>query len=109
VNGFSGGLKRLIANLAEKTGVNDRGKESGAIKILAASLSALTVCLAHWRSFRRAQKLSHFIKYDGQLYVGEEVDKLQGSLRRQSYSQKLFNLLAMKIAKRPPSFADIPF
>ena len=33
--------------------------------------------LAHWRSFRAAQKQSHFIKYDGELYVGEEVDMLQ--------------------------------
>jgi hypothetical protein len=33
---------------------------------------------AHRRSFRRAQKQTHFIKYDGELYVGEEVDKLQG-------------------------------
>jgi len=35
--------------------------------------------LAHWRSMRRSQKQSHFIKYDGELYVGEEVDSLQGS------------------------------
>jgi hypothetical protein len=27
---------------------------------------------------RSAQKHSHFIKYDGELYVGEEIDKLQG-------------------------------
>ena len=33
--------------------------------------------LAHWRSFRAPQKQTHFIKYDGELYVGEEVDKLQ--------------------------------
>ena len=33
--------------------------------------------LAHWRSMRSAQKKSHFIKYDGELYVGEEIDKLQ--------------------------------
>jgi hypothetical protein len=37
----------------------------------------LSRILAHWRSFRRAQKQTHFIKYDGELYVGEEVDKLQ--------------------------------
>ena len=30
-----------------------------------------------WRSMRSAQKQSHFIKYDGELYVGEEIDKLQ--------------------------------
>lgn len=35
--------------------------------------------LAHWGSFRTPQKQSHFIKYDGELYVGEEVDKLQVS------------------------------
>lgn len=40
---------------------------------------SLSRILAHWRSFRRAQKLTHFIKYDGEIYVGEEVDKLQGS------------------------------
>jgi hypothetical protein len=34
--------------------------------------------LAHWRSFRRTQKQTHFIKYDGELYVAEEVDKLIG-------------------------------
>jgi hypothetical protein len=33
--------------------------------------------LAHWRSFRQIQKQKHFIKYDGELYVNEEVDKLQ--------------------------------
>ena len=33
--------------------------------------------LAHWRSMRSAQEQSHFIKYDGELYVGEEIDKLQ--------------------------------
>jgi hypothetical protein len=38
---------------------------------------SLSRILAHWRSFRRAQKLTHFIKYDGELYVAEEVDKLQ--------------------------------
>jgi hypothetical protein len=33
--------------------------------------------LAHLRSMRSSQKQSHFIKYDGELYVGEEIDKLQ--------------------------------
>jgi hypothetical protein len=33
--------------------------------------------LAHWRSMRSAQKRSHFIKYDGELYAGDEIDKLQ--------------------------------
>jgi hypothetical protein len=33
--------------------------------------------LAHWRSLRTAQKRSYFIKYDGELYADEEVDKLQ--------------------------------
>ena len=33
--------------------------------------------LAHWRSMRSAQKESHSIKYNGELYVGEEIDKLQ--------------------------------
>jgi hypothetical protein len=37
----------------------------------------LSRILAHWRSFRRAQKQSHFIKYDGELYADEEVDKLR--------------------------------
>jgi hypothetical protein len=32
--------------------------------------------LAHWRSFRLSQKKTHFIKYDGELYADEEVDKL---------------------------------
>ncbi|MDB5610631.1 MAG: hypothetical protein JWP25_7531, partial [Bradyrhizobium sp.] len=29
-------------------------------------------------SFRRVQKQTHFIKYDGELYADEDVDKLQG-------------------------------
>ena len=33
--------------------------------------------LAHWRSLRTPQKQRQFIKYDGELYEGEEVDKLQ--------------------------------
>jgi hypothetical protein len=33
--------------------------------------------LAHWRSLRPPQKQKHFIKYDGELYEGDEVDKLQ--------------------------------
>ncbi len=33
--------------------------------------------LAHWRSFRLEQRHKHFIKYDNELYVAEEVDKLQ--------------------------------
>ena len=38
---------------------------------------ALPRILAHWRSLRSADKRRHFIKYDGELYEGEEVDKLQ--------------------------------
>jgi hypothetical protein len=37
----------------------------------------LSRILAHWRSFRTPQKQTHFIKYDGELYVGDEVDQLQ--------------------------------
>jgi hypothetical protein len=33
--------------------------------------------LAHWRSLRASQKLRHFIKYDGELYEADEMDKLQ--------------------------------
>jgi ABC-type glycerol-3-phosphate transport system permease component len=33
--------------------------------------------LSHWRTSRAPQKQTNFIKYDGELYVGEEVDKLQ--------------------------------
>jgi hypothetical protein len=33
--------------------------------------------LAHWRSLRAPQKQKHFIKYDGKLYEGDEVDNLQ--------------------------------
>ncbi|MDO9489853.1 MAG: hypothetical protein Q7J32_15880 [Sphingomonadaceae bacterium] len=32
--------------------------------------------LAHWRSLRPQQKQKHFIKFDGELYEGDEVDKL---------------------------------
>jgi hypothetical protein len=37
----------------------------------------LSRILAHRCSLRRAQR-RHFIKYDGELYADEEVDKLQG-------------------------------
>jgi hypothetical protein len=33
--------------------------------------------LAHWRSFRSAQRRKHCIKYEDELYAGEEADKLQ--------------------------------
>jgi hypothetical protein len=33
--------------------------------------------LARWHSFRATQRRTHFIKYDGELYADEEVDKLQ--------------------------------
>lgn len=33
--------------------------------------------LAHWRSLRTTQRRAHFIKYDGELYADDEVDKLQ--------------------------------
>ena len=33
--------------------------------------------LAHWCSMRSPQKQSHFIKYDGELYAGDEIDNLQ--------------------------------
>jgi hypothetical protein len=33
--------------------------------------------LAHWRSLRTPQKQRHSIRYDGELYEGEDVDKLQ--------------------------------
>lgn len=36
----------------------------------------LSRTLAHWRSFRTPQKQTHFIKFDGELYVGDDVDKL---------------------------------
>jgi hypothetical protein len=32
--------------------------------------------LAHWHSFRFSQKQAHFIKYDGELYAADEVQKL---------------------------------
>jgi hypothetical protein len=33
--------------------------------------------VAHWRSLRKTEMEKYFIKYDGELYVGDEVDKLQ--------------------------------
>jgi hypothetical protein len=33
--------------------------------------------LAHWGSLRSAQRQQHFVKYDGELYEGDEVDQLQ--------------------------------
>ena len=33
--------------------------------------------LAHLRSMRRSQKQAHFIKWDGELYLGEEKDQLK--------------------------------
>jgi hypothetical protein len=38
---------------------------------------SLSRILAHWRSMRSTQKRSHFIKYDGELYSDEEIDKLR--------------------------------
>jgi hypothetical protein len=38
---------------------------------------SLTRMLAHWRSLRKAEKERHFIKYDGELYLGDDVDKLR--------------------------------
>jgi hypothetical protein len=38
---------------------------------------SLSRILAHWRSFRPMQKRRHLIKYDGEVYTDEEVDKLQ--------------------------------
>ncbi len=37
----------------------------------------LTRILAHWGSFRSVQKRKHYIKYDNELYAGNDVDKLQ--------------------------------
>jgi hypothetical protein len=81
MNGFSGGLKRFIAKPERQNGAKmteDKRAElytnPGGKFIRADSLSRI---LAHWRSFRTTQKQTHFIKYDGEFYVGEEVDKLQ--------------------------------
>jgi hypothetical protein len=38
---------------------------------------SLSRMIAHWQSLRPMQKRRHFIKYDGELYADEEVDKLQ--------------------------------
>jgi hypothetical protein len=40
-------------------------------------VDSLPRILAHWRSLQVSKKQRHFIKYDGELYVGEEVEKLQ--------------------------------
>jgi hypothetical protein len=37
----------------------------------------LSRILAHWRSLRKTQKEKHFIKYEGELYAGDQVNKLQ--------------------------------
>lgn len=39
--------------------------------------NSLPRILAHWRSLRASQKQRHFIKYDGELYEADEMDKLQ--------------------------------
>jgi hypothetical protein len=33
--------------------------------------------LAHWHSLRKIEKEKHFVKYDGELYDGDEVQQLQ--------------------------------
>jgi hypothetical protein len=61
--------------------------------------------LAHWRSFRSAQKRKHFIKYDGELYVGEEVDDLQrliAEVQVSTHPKRTYSL-----SKETP-FADVP-
>jgi hypothetical protein len=35
--------------------------------------------LAHWWSFRKIQKQTHLIKFDGEFYAGEDVGKLHAS------------------------------
>jgi hypothetical protein len=36
--------------------------------------------LAHWGSLRKVEKERHFIKYDGELYSGDDVDRLPNGL-----------------------------
>ena len=36
--------------------------------------------LAHWRSLRTNQRPSYFIKYNGELYADDYVDKLQAAI-----------------------------
>jgi hypothetical protein len=38
---------------------------------------SLTRMLAHWRSLRKTEKERHFIKYDGEVYSGYDVDRLR--------------------------------
>jgi hypothetical protein len=38
---------------------------------------SLTRMLAHWRSLRKTEKERHFIKYEGELYSGDDVDRLR--------------------------------
>jgi hypothetical protein len=59
----------------EKSGVAELYTSPGGKFIRSDTLSRI---LAHWRSFRSVDKRKHFIKYDGELYEGEEVEKLHG-------------------------------
>jgi hypothetical protein len=70
--------------------------------------------LAHWRSFRAPQKQMHFIKYEGELYVGEEVDSLQKQLLKTELngvhpvSTPAERPSTMKCISKDIDFADVP-
>jgi hypothetical protein len=71
--------RRLVKNFMGRTGMSEEKRAElytspGGRFIRADTLPRI---LAHWRSLRRTEVQKHFIKYDGELYVGDEVDKLQ--------------------------------
>jgi DNA-directed RNA polymerase subunit M/transcription elongation factor TFIIS len=71
--------------------------------------------LAHWQSFRAPQKRTHSIKYEGELYSSDEVDKLQrlrlkaelNEVRPVSSSSKRHSMPQNNILKEI-SFPDVP-
>jgi hypothetical protein len=63
--------------------------------------------LAHWRSFRAEQKRKHLIKYDGVLYAGNEVNRLQTQRLKAEVQVSTPSMLQSNIPKKRP-FADVP-
>jgi hypothetical protein len=65
--------------------------------------------LAHWRSFRAEQKRKHLIKYDGEVYAGKEVDKLQKlRLKAELNDQTSTPLTRSSMIQNDAAFADVP-
>jgi hypothetical protein len=69
--------------------------------------------LAHWHSFRAEQKRKHLIKYDGELYAGKEVEKLQRLPLKDELIDQVSNLserssITQKDIRKETTFPNVP-